>query len=87
MRSSSTLEPDSCLRVRVVPTSDILRIEWDAVPGRRYFLQVALDDATAFSDLPEPSFPRVASGTLEAYEQTGPLLGFPARYYRVRVAP
>lgn len=76
---------DSCLRLRVIPVADILRIEWDAVPGRWYCLQVALNEAMAFCDLPAPTFPRVASAALEVYEEPHQARDYRARYYRIRV--
>jgi hypothetical protein len=78
-------EPQSGFRLAVaVLANGRVRVSWQAVPGRTYYLQQADSLGSAFTDLPGPGFPRVAVSTVESYEEPMPEPSA-ARFFRARL--
>lgn len=63
------------------------RISWQAVPGRRYQLQVSGWPHEGYQDVSDLGFPMTATGPSHGFEMAFENNGSTARYYRISVVP
>jgi hypothetical protein len=80
-------DPASALRLRatLLPGNRV-RLEWKAVPGRRYEILYADSFEYVFRPIPNAGFPRTATSTEEAFVEALPTAGG-TRFYRLRLLP
>jgi hypothetical protein len=79
-------DPESALRLTatLIPGNKV-RLSWRAVPGRRFEVQFANGLEYVFQGL--PGFPRVATSTIEVFEETLAADASYPRFFRLRLVP